>query len=144
MSKKRIMIVVMTLIIIIIVYIFRPISFNKEFFDTNKISVTYVVNSMKDGTIIPEFKTLTFNYKSDDFHQIENIIEKYPYHRCLKTWINKGQLSGMRYLLSNDERTMVITENSYIEIDSKIYRVGYWGNSKAKKMIEELKDILEY
>ncbi len=144
MIKKWILFLVTILTIVsIIVYIFRPIPFDKEFFNSNEITVMYPVNTMEDGTFKPDMKSLTFYSNSTKFHEIENIIENYSYHKCFKTWINEGQLNGVRYQILINEKRMVIAENSYIIIDSNIYRIGYLGNSKVKKMITELKDLLE-
>lgn len=144
-KKRKLFLVIALFIIVIIVYIFRPIPFDEVFFNTDKMSVLYFVNSMKDGSIYPDSKVLTFDSNSAKFHQIKNILKKYSYHKCFKTWINNGILHDMEevYQISANGRTILITENSYIEIDSNIYRVGYLGNLKAKKMIMELKDILE-
>lgn len=146
MTKKRyLFLVIVLLIIVIIIFIFRPIPFDEVFFNTDKMSVLYLVNSMKDGTIYPDSKVLTFESNSAKFHQIKNIFEKYSYHKCFKTWIN-NEIShdvGTIYRIFANGSTILITENSYIEIDSNIYRVGYLGNFKAKKLITELKEILE-
>ena len=142
-KKRNLILVIILTIIAIIVYIFKPIPFNKEFFNADRISVSYFVDSMKDGTMTPEFKTFTFDDNSTKFHQLENIIEKYSYHKCFKSWINNGTLSGPSYIMSTNERTMIIAESSYIDIDSCIYRIDYWGNSKTKKLVTELKNIWE-
>lgn len=145
MIKKRILFLVIILTIVsIIVYIFRPIPFGKEFSNANEITVIYRVNSIdKDGKYKPDMKSLTFYSNSTKFYEIKNIIEKYSYHKCLKTWINDGQLNGVSYQILTNEKRIVITENSNIIIDSDFFRVGYFGNSKVKKMITELKDLLE-
>jgi hypothetical protein len=145
MIKKRILFLVIILSIIsIIVYIFRPISFGKEFSNADEITVLYPVNLLdKDGKYKPDFKSLTFYSNSTKFHEIKNIIENYSYHKCFKTWINDGQLNGVHYQISTNEKRIVIAENSYIIIDSNIYRVGYFGNLKVKKMITELNDLLK-
>ncbi len=144
--RKRILFIVSILTFIaIIVYIFRPIPLDKDFFDTDEITVSYVMNSMKDGEIKPEVKTLTFDSNTTEFHQIRNIFKRYSYHKCFKTWINNGKIStrGMSYQLSTDDTIILITEDSYVMIDDMIYRVDYLGNSKAQKMIKEIKVVLE-
>lgn len=144
-KKKYVFLVIILTIIAIIVYIFRPIPFDKEFFINDKISVSYFINSKKDGTIIPDAKVLTFDRNSDQFRQIENIFEKYTYHKCFKTWNNNASLkgNGTSYQILTDKRTLLITEDSYIIIDFNIYRIDYLGSSKAKKLVKELKDIIE-
>jgi hypothetical protein len=143
MIKKWILFLITILTIVsIIVCIFRPIPFNKEFFNANEITVMYPANTIEDGIFKPDMKSLTFYSNSTKFHEIESIIENYSYHKCFKTWINDGQLNGVRYQILINEKRMVIAENSYIIIDSNIYRIGYLGNSKAKKMITKLKDLL--
>jgi len=145
MRIKRNLFLVIVLLIIVIAYIFRPIPFDEGFFNTDEISVLYVVNSLKDGTIYPDSKVLTLDNNSTKFHQIKNIFIKYSYHKCFKTWINNWTLRevGTAYRVLANGRTILISEKSYIVIDSNIYRVGYLGNLKAKKMISDLKDIIE-
>jgi len=58
MIKKWILFLVIILTIVsIIVYIFRPIPFDKEFFNANEITVMYPVNLMEDGTFRPDMKS---------------------------------------------------------------------------------------
>lgn len=144
-KKRKLFLVIVLFIILITVYIFRPIPFDEVFLNADKMSVSYFVNSMKDGTICPDSKVLTFDSNSEKLDKIKKIFKKYSYHKCLKTWINDGISHdiGTVYQISVNGRIILITENSYIVIDSNIYRVGYLGNLKAKKMITELKDILE-
>lgn len=144
-KKKFVFLVILLTFIAIIIYIFRPIPFDKEFFNTDKISVSYFINSKKDGTIVPDAKILTFDRNSAKFDQIEKIFEKYSYHKCFKTWNNNATLEdiGESYQILTDKRKLLITEDSYIEIDFNIYRIGYLGSSKAKKLVTQLKYILE-
>lgn len=146
MTLKRLAIIVFILIFTgITIYIFKPITFSKDFFNSDSITISYVTDNTNDnGTIIPNMKNITFPSDSNKFHELELIFEKYSYHYCINTWTGKALSDNTTsaFLLSSNDKTIIISNAPHIIIDDKVYRVGYWGNVKINKLISELKDLL--
>lgn len=145
MLKKRLVSRVTILVFLsLILYIFRPISFNKELFNSDKISIYYVINSMKDGKVTPEFKTLDFDKNSTEYTHIEKMIQKYTYHNCIKTLTGQKPSTNGQNIISiyKDNKAFGITNNNYIIIENKVYKMGHPWNSKYNSLYIELNDYL--
>lgn len=147
MRKKHFVILVIILIFISVsIFIYRPIPFHKDFFNSDSITVIYVIdNKIDNGSIVPNTKSITFNNDTTNFYKLEQIIEKYSYHSCIHTLLGQSSINGIScyFDLLSKGQLIGITDNPHIIINDKVYRVGYWGDAKVNNLLGELKKLLK-
>lgn len=147
MRIKRFVILIMILIFIsLTIYMYRPIHFHKDTFNSNSITITYLIdNTIKNGTVVPDMQSITWNNHSTNFHKFEQLIEKYTYHKCIHTLIGKATCENTsRYFsLFSKNKIIYISDTPHIIIDDKVYRIGYWGDAKINNLIGDIKKLLK-
>ena len=143
-KKKRLIIsVIIFAFICVVAYTFRPISFSKDFFKNDTLSIVYFENSVVNGAPIQNSKVFDFDSAAPEFQQIKQIFEKYSYHNCFDTLKSGPIKNGYQgFSLSSEGEMIMILNVPKIFVGDKIYRIGYWGSSEINALNVELKDIL--
>lgn len=152
--KKRIKIISFCLVIIIFLSISAIFLCPHSFIDLNEPikSITVGIADMGKGEIA--YTSFEYSELDKEFNDIKDCLSKYSYHFSIGTlgtifstspsmegndagyWVNI-------YLDTDSERhTIMCGGTGEIMVDNVVYRVGYWGNSKAMSMMEEIRSII--
>ena len=89
---------------------------------------------------------------TEKFIQIRHILSQYSYHRTLRTFlvwdtsinndaIGAGYTCNI-YVLGRIGNYISSVGTGEILVNGRIYRIGFWGNRKAIKMIDELRSVI--
>ncbi len=87
---------------------------------------------------------------SEKLAQLRNLLNEYVYHRLPRTFFGDGSLKGTAddagyrlHLHTEDGRILISHGSGYIIVDGRGYRLGYWGNKKALKMMSDVRSFVE-
>jgi hypothetical protein len=127
----------------IILYTIRPIPFDKDLFKSNEVHITYVNNSVDNGTPKIDFINFDFTIKDSEYQKLQEILEKYSYHSCFKSIKDEGvENGGNPFLITYGMESIMIHNVPDLFIEGDVYHVGYWGDSKINKLYDELMTLL--
>lgn len=140
---KKIVLALIIVAIGIVLYIIRPIPFDKDLFKSNEVHITYLEHSFDNGIPKTDFINYDFTNKDTEYQKLQEILEKYSYHACFKSIKDEAiQDNGNPFLITYGMETITINEVPDIFVGGNVYHVGYWGNSKINKLYYELFTLL--
>ena len=142
--KKKVLIV--TAVLALILY-FQPLPFPElSFEDADNLNIHKVDLLFENGTPSMDSTTYDFEEGSPEAEAIGEILERYFYHRCLRTLFPNTDLDG------NDAGFFlhIWGENLYIStggtgeivVNDHVYRMGLFGNQKLLAFMEEIAAVL--
>ncbi len=145
--KKKIAICALALITVVTSIVFlRPFSFSDVIMDNTDLFVVYIDTALESG--MPKHTTTTYQFQpgSEEFAQIEQILNNYSFHRSLRTFFNDASMdgndAGYWLHLYSGENTILCGGTGEIVVNDHIYRIGYWGNETALSMMGEISKLL--
>lgn len=144
MKKRVILIPILILLIVSCAFLLWPYLFSDIAPDCTSITVKYI--DLEQDT-----ETTVFEEGTGNFIKIQNILENYTYHRSFRTFSGESSLNGNHagywlfiYLDTDDDRKVIICGGTgQINIDGRVYRVGYWGDGPSLSFMGEIVNILE-
>ena len=150
-SKKRIVCAVLILILLSMVFMFlRPRSFLKSI-DTEikSMSVVIIENSLEH-----EQTEYTFHVNDPEFHEIMDVLDRYPYHISMGTISNRIKATAhiednkAGYWLDiymytepdgyGDCYSILSGGTGELIFNDGVYRMGYWGNKTHLNFMGEI------
>lgn len=148
LTLKKVIIGVIILIFFATGIIFLyPLSFENIILNDNDLNVVYIkVRVINDG---PLQNATSYYYESgsEKIGQIQQILSKYTYHRGIRSWSKdttlEGNDAGYWIQLYSGERNIICGGTGEIIVDGHIYHIGYWGNKKALKLMDEIRELLD-
>lgn len=146
--KKKITLFMSGLVLIAILLFFLwPLPFPNTVMDSAPLDILLVDFYVENSEAGINSTTYQFQPDSKEYRQIQEILSKYSFHRSLKTVFGNDFMSGndVDYVLQlySGEESIVFDGTNRVLVNNKAYRIGYWGNSTAWKMIDEIRDVLE-
>ncbi len=140
---KKIVVALIIVAVGFVLYIIRPIPFDKDLFKSNEVHITYLEHSFNNGIPKTDFINYDFTKKDIEYQKLQDILGKYSYHACFKSIKDEAiQDNGNPFIINYGMETIMINEVPDIFIGGNVYHVGYWGNSKINKLYNELLTLL--
>jgi len=157
--KKRFMFLVLGLIVSAFALFFMwPLSFSVMFDDISDNARIYVVVNetgvkFEGGVEVPRGEVTEHIITSDSqkFQQIQQILDNFSYRRTFRTFFSDASMMGddagfwlsIYVIRENDTRSIITGGTREILVNSRVYRVGYWGNRANIEMMNEIRSLLE-
>jgi len=145
--EKKIPICVLALVIIVIGIVFLwPLSFSGIIADDADVFIVRTDMEMEDDA--PKHITTNYQFQADstEFAHIQQILNKFSFHRSLRTFFDDASMDGndAGYWLHiySGESDISCGGTGEIMVNGRVYRIGYWGNKKALSMMREISDLL--
>lgn len=126
---------------------FRPLSFPElSFFGDGDFSVQKVDFSTEFGNLDVTNSLYSISEGSPEAEAIEDILERYSYHRCFRTIFPNTDLIGMdagfTIFLWGGNLSFNSSGTGEIVVNDQVYRMGLLGNLKNQAFMEELATVL--
>lgn len=146
--KKKIALLVSGLILISICLGFLwPLSFPNAITEGVPLDMLLADFYVENGETGINSTTYQFQPDSEEYSQIQEILSKYSFHRSLKTVFGCDFMSGddAAYVLQlySGETSIIFDGTNRVLVNDRAYRIGYWGNTTALKMMDEICDVLQ-
>ncbi|MFT4146819.1 MAG: hypothetical protein QM644_20435 [Mobilitalea sp.] len=142
--KKIVMALAIIATIGIVLFIIRPVSFEKNLLEGNMVLISYTNNYIENGYPNTEYKNYSFTIEDTEYQKVKEILERYSYHTCFKTLIGGTVKNfGNSFLLIFENEYISISNVPDIFVGGRVYHVGYWGDSKINKLYNELFTLLK-
>ena len=145
--KKKIAICAMVMVAVAIGIVFLwPLSFSGVITDNADLFVVHIDADIENG--IPKHTSRNYQFQPDskEFTQIQQILDRYTFHRSLRTFFDDVSMEGndAEYWLHlySGENQILCGGTGEIIVNNHVYRIGYWGNKTALSMMEEISDLL--
>ena len=153
MMKKIVLSLLGLAVIIFSLIMLWPLSLTDAITDDAEMRIITVDLGVKENG---QFDTTTRDYvfqpNSEEYVQIRQILGKYPFHRSFRSFFNDTSISGRNgadynlqiYFVEKGNLSKSISTfgTGEISVNSRVYRIGYWGNKKALAMVNEIRSIL--
>ena len=142
--KKKILIAAAVLALILY---FRPLSFPElSFEDVDNLNIHKVDLLFENGTPSMASTTYDFEEGSPEAEAIGEILERYSYHRSLRTLFPNTDLDGndAGYWLHlwSDGLYLSSGGTGEINVNDRVYRMGLFGNQTLLAFMEEIAAVL--
>ena len=147
MTEKKRLLWALPLLCAIVIY-WRPMSLGEAVTaEESNYAVTSILHRVTNGKI----DNLSLSYDlpagSGEAAAMAEILEKYTYHRCLRTPFSDGSMDGKggsdhTILLSTTKEHIIFSGTGEILLGSRVYRTDYFGNKKGMKLVEEAAALL--
>lgn len=146
-TKKKIIIgITIVLLLVLSCAFLYPLSFKNVISNTDDLYVVYTETGVTDGMAQQESTEYQFASDSEEIQQILQILQKYSYHRSLRSMSGNSSLDGNKAgywlkLYSNDNNIICGGTNEII-VNDHVYHIGYLGNQKALSLMEEIRSVI--
>lgn len=143
-SKNLKRIIIALIVVGVCVVLFYPFTFEK--YIRNKQNVQIVVMDSMSQTSGDKGDTVTYEAGTEEFQKIREILADYQYHHTIKSFVNNPQIGGDPdefMMLIMDSDSLILTNGGEILINGRLYRIGYGDGSRAQKMMDEIKAVME-
>ena len=153
--RKKIMLLLMgvTLIVFGLIMLW-PLSFTNAITGDAEMRIIIWDLGIKESG---HFDTTSIDYifqpDSDEYTKIWNILDKYSFHRSFRSFFKDTSISGRKgadynlqiYFVEEGKlsRSINTLGTGEIVVNDRVYRIGYWGNKKAIKLMDEVRSVLE-
>ena len=114
------------------------------------VSVTHsyfwIDNTDPSGSLKQTHKSYLCSADPDTLAQLEDILSRYSYHRCLHTlfpFLAVGSDGSHHLLFHLAGDLLVLTNHRHLYAGERIYCLGYLGDSTADTLVQELLETLE-
>ena len=153
--KKKIIFSLLGLAVVIFGLIMLwPLSLTDAITDDAEMRIIVVDLGVKENG---QFDMTSTNYvfqpDSEEYVQIQKILDKYSFHRSFRSFFNDTSMSGKNgadynlqiYFVEKGNLSKSISTfgTGEIAVNNRVYSVGYWGNKKALAMVNEIRNVLE-
>ncbi len=145
--KKAIIGVIILIFLTSVIIFFYPLPFERNIQNDYDLNVVYIRVSLVNGE--PQQNSTSYHYESGskEIGRIKQILRKYSYHRGIRSWSKNNTMEGndVGYWIQlySGENNIIMGGTGEIIVNNHIYHIGYWGNSKAQTLMEELREVLE-
>ena len=149
MKRKNSILLSIAIIIIFVIgiYAFYPHSLADVVSSEESLYVLRHFHDVEDGEPILEYKEYEFQKGSEEVEQIREILGRYTYHRGLRilSWENDLGISEEGFFLQilSGSNAFSSGGTGKVMLNSRIYRMDYWGRSDNKAFLEEINDVLD-
>ncbi len=116
----------------------------------DEVSVTHsyfwIDKTEHPGSLEQTHKNYLCSADPDTLVQLDAILSRYSYHRCLHTlfpFLAVGNDGSHQLLFHLAEDPIVLTNHRHLYVRERIYCLGYLGNSTAETLVQELLETLE-
>lgn len=145
MKKKTFYIILLGAVVSSMIAFLFPLSFSNLIENCDSIKIIYINDNLQHSPINEKI----FEKDSETFSELKNIFEDYSYRRCVRTIFDGSSMSGNNagywlhiYIDNGNERTVIILGGTgEMQIENKIYRMGYWGNESMLGFMEEIVEV---
>lgn len=147
---KKVMIYLLVIVVLLVSAVWLcPRSFADVGQNAQSVVVRFVANTL-------EHDVVTYEFDAEDpmFSEILQVLNRYSYHLCLRSFLDTGHISdnkaGYWFMLDfysepdkqGELREITMGGTGEVLVDAGIYHVGYWGNSKQLDMMEAFYALL--
>lgn len=146
MTKKKWLCV--ALVILCAAVYWRPMNLGAAVTaEHSNFSVVSILHRITNGKIDNLTRSYDLPAGSAEAAAMADILEKYSYHRCLRTYISDGSMDGKggsdyTILLSTTREHITFTGTGEIAIGSRVYRTDYIGRRNSMDLVEEVAALL--
>jgi hypothetical protein len=145
-TKKIFMVVIIILVLAIGAYSLYPHSLEDTVSSADDLHVVYNFHDIDDGEPVLETTEYFFAKGSEEIEKVRDILSRYTYHHGLRilSYENDLELSkeGIFISLISGKNFFSSGGAGDIMMNSKVYKMDYWGSSRNRKLMEELSGIL--
>ena len=139
-THKKIVIGVAIVFILVLNCVFLyPLSFENVISNSTDLYLVYIETGITDGMVQHESTDYRFAADSEEVEQIQQILQRYSYHRCLRSWSDNAHIddNGAGYWLQlySGDNNIICGGTNAIIVNNHVYHIGYWGNQKALSII---------
>ena len=144
--QKRKLILAAAALVALLIHI-RPLPFPElSFFGDGDLSVQKVDFSTEFGNLDVTNTLYSISEGSPEAEAIGEVLERYSYHRCLRTIFPNTDLigmdSGFTIFLWGGNLSFNSSGTGEIVVNGHVYRMGLLGNLKNQAFMEELAAVL--
>lgn len=147
------------LLMLISLLVFLTFLWPRSFLESIDEEIKSVSVVIIENTLEHEQTTYTFNVGDPEFHEIMEVLERYPYH------ISIGTISSLikktNHIKGNDARywldiylytepecygdcySIISGGTGELIFDYGVYRMGYWGNKTHLKFMWEICQVVD-
>lgn len=149
MRKNNIKCVILSLLLLFVlcssIYFFMPRKIIESSTLKGPLMISFVKSEFSDNKPVNKTYRYEINESSAKFHKVTDTLSKYRYHLSMSTLTKNTLSANIRYsfIISAANNTISFCDDSKIIINGSVYKIGYWGNRKAKKLCNELINILQ-
>lgn len=145
-KKKILMVIIIIFVFAIGVYSLYPRSLEDTVSSKDDLHVVYTFHDIDDGEPVLETTEYLFAKESEKIEKVREILSRYTYHNGLRilSYDNDLELSneGIFIQLISGRNFFSSGGSGEIMMNSKVYKMDYWGSSRNRKLMEELSGIL--
>ena len=144
-SKKKIVIAVIFIFILSFCsYMFWPMTLNSIIFHGEPVFISFIENKADNGVTSQTSYDYVFEYDSDEYRQLFDILDKYPYHRGLYSFTGDISIpkAGRTVTLYSSGNLIVLGCIPKIIVNEKAYRLGYFNKEIQTNIIDEICNLL--
>lgn len=147
MKKKIALLVSGLMLISIFLFFLWPLSFSNAITVGEPLDMLLADFYVENGETGINSTTYQFQPDSEEYLQMQEILSKYSFHRSLKTIFGYDFMSGDddAYVLQlySGEKSIIFDGTNSVLVNSRAYRIGYWGNTTALDMMDEIRGVLK-
>lgn len=148
MKKKCIRVLITLSAIAVVLTFVWPLSFTALLAtDTPLIVCCNEWRITEDG--MPEIDEHTYTLAPDSqaYAQIREILSRFSYRRCIRTFVGdnvlEGKNPGYSLQLYSGENGICFGGTGEIDVNARIHRMGLFGSGRAEQLMSEVIAVLE-
>ncbi|MCL2149598.1 MAG: hypothetical protein FWH51_01520 [Dehalococcoidia bacterium] len=127
-----------------------PLSFADAITSDAAMRIDVTAHRLEGNLLTGTSETYILQPDSEEFLQIQRLLDEYPYHRSFRSFSRHASISNAGSVLwisqvfgDGESRQVVLADNGEVIVNGHVYRMGYWGNQQALAVMGEIVSILE-
>ena len=147
MTRKKWIALLAVLLCAVTLY-WRPMNLGQAVAaEESNFAVTSNLHRITNGNIDNLVLSYDLPAGSPEVAAMAEILEKYSYHRCLRTPFSDGSMDGKggsdyTIILSTTKEHIICSGTGEILVGSRLYRTDYIGQRNGMKLVEEITALL--